>query len=70
MKTIVGMVEKVDNATLGPPERVCPVCGPHQHGAVTLSGFVGTDAALNGDYCLRCYARWLASMFPKLGAPA
>lgn len=46
------------------PERICPVCGPHHFGTLTLRAYPGLEVA--GEYCLRCYARWIAAHVPKV----
>lgn len=48
------------------PKRVCPVCGPHSDGALTV---MSKDESLAGDYCLLCYARWINANIPRLLLP-
>jgi hypothetical protein len=47
--------------TLSPPERICPVCGPHRLGALCVM-----VEPYSGDYCIRCYAQWVREHIPML----
>lgn len=55
-----------NNFSLGPVERVCPVCGPHRNGVLGLTGF-GPD--IDGEFCQRCWARAIAAAIPRLLPP-